>query len=112
MSAGTNATTAATLPNVSQTMSKLGFRPVNPFGLLNHITASFGTLIQVVFAWIYFLSEIAVLVGVIVFLVGSIGHHSRIKRTGGHIILYSILGFIAATILPGVIVAINNNLHA
>ncbi|WP_258111619.1 hypothetical protein [Alicyclobacillus sp. SP_1] len=104
-----NATTSP-LPNVSNTLGKLGFHPINPMTFLDQITQSFGTLIQTVFSWIYFLSEIAVLVGALVFVVGAIGHNSRIKRTGAHIVLYAILGFIASIVLPGVLVAINDHL--
>lgn len=104
-------TTTISPPNLDQSIERLGFKPVDPFRLLNEITGTFGTVIQVFFAWVYFLSEIAVLAGAIVYMVGAIGHHSRIKRAGAHMVLYAILGFIAAVILPGVIVAINQHFH-
>lgn len=103
--------TAMAPVNLNQTMKNFGFRPIDPFGLLNDVTHSFGVLIQEVFAWVYFLSEITILVGVLVYLVGAIGHHSRVKRTGAQIVLYSIVGFFAAVILPGVIVAIDSHFH-
>lgn len=99
------------LPNLNHTMAGLGFRPVDPFGLLNSVTKSFGVLIQQIFAWVYFLSEIAILLGVVVYLLGAIGHHNQIKRTGAHMVLYAIFGFCAAVILPGIIVAINTHFH-
>lgn len=107
----TAASNALSLPNLNHTMTGLGFRPVDPFGLLNSVTQSFGVLIQQVFAWVYFLSEIAILVGVVVFLLGAIAHHNQIKRTGAHVVLYAIFGFLAAVIIPGIIVAINAHFH-
>lgn len=107
-----SASTSFSPPDVNQTMLGLGFKPVNLFSLLNHITSSFGTLIQTIFAWVYFLSEVAILVGALVYMVGAIGHHSKIKRSGALIVLYAILGFIAAVLLPGVIVAVDSNLHS
>jgi len=100
------------IPNMNNTMSQLGFKPVNPFGLLNDITKSFGIVIQEIFAWVYFLSEIAILIGVVIWLIGAIAHHSRIKRTGAQVILFSILGFAAAVILPGIIVVMNRQFHS
>ncbi|MDP9729375.1 hypothetical protein ACOJUR_15700 [Alicyclobacillus tolerans] len=102
---------APQIPNVTNTLGQLGFHPINPFTFLSQITHSFGSLIETVFAWIYYLSEIAVLVGALVFVVGAIGHNSRIKRTGAHIVLYAILGFVASILLPGILVSINNHLH-
>ncbi|MCL6441899.1 MAG: hypothetical protein K6T83_00290 [Alicyclobacillus sp.] len=102
---------AYTSINVNQTMSNLGIKPVDPFALLLHVTNSFGTIIQITFSWIYFLSEVAVLVGALVFMVGAIGHHGRIKQVGTRIALYALVGFVAAIILPGVILSINNTLH-
>ncbi|MCL6600280.1 MAG: hypothetical protein K6T81_16310 [Alicyclobacillus macrosporangiidus] len=102
---------AAAIPDLTQTMSKLGFRPVNPWSLMGNVTMSFATLIQVVFSWVFFFSEIAVLIGALVYIAGAIGSHSRIKRVGAHMVLYAIVGFAASVILPGVIVAINNNFH-
>lgn len=98
--------------NLDHTMTGLGFRPVDPFGLLNSVTKSFGLVIQEIFAWVYFLSEIGVLIGLIVFLGGAIGHDGRVKRAGALIALYAILGFLAAVILPGVIVAIDSHFHS
>jgi len=102
---------SASTSGFTQTLAQLGFKPVDPWGLLSHITSTFGSLIAVVFSWVYFLSEMGVLVGALVYLTGSIGSHSRIKRVGMHIVLYAILGFLAAVILPGVIVSINNSFH-
>lgn len=104
MSSSNSTSNALALPNINNTMTGLGFKPVNPFGLLNSITNSFGVVIQEIFAWVYFLSEIAILIGVVVWLIGAIGHQSRVKRVGAQIIVYSILGFLAAVILPGIIV--------
>jgi len=98
----------STASNVTQTITQLGFAPVNPWALLNRVTSGFGHLIEVVFAWVYFLSEIGVLAGALVWLVGSIGSHARIKRTGAHITLYAIVGFLAAVILPGVVLALDS----
>jgi hypothetical protein len=92
-------------------MNHLGFRPIDPFHLLNSITSSFGTLIATIFSWIYFLAELGVLIGAFVWLLGAAFHHNGVKRTGAHMILYAIIGFLAAVILPGVIVAINSYFH-
>lgn len=97
--------------NLNQTMKGLGFQPVDPFGLLANITKSFGLVIQEVFSWVYFLAEIGVFVGLIVFIGGAIAHNARVRRTGSLIVLYAILGFFAAVILPGVIVAIDSHFH-
>lgn len=103
---------ALTPLNLNQTMKGLGFRPVDPFGLLAGITKSFGLVIQEVFSWVYFLAEVGVFVGLLVFIGGAIGHNARVRRTGSLIVLYAILGFFAAVILPGVIVAIDSHFRA
>ncbi len=98
-------------PDLSAQLGHMGFNPVNLFSLLSHVTNSFASLIQVIFDWVFFLAEIGVLIGVLVWIVGAIAHHNRIKGTGAHITAYSILGFFVAVIAPGVIVAINNGFH-
>ncbi len=100
-----------TPPNLTHIMGGLGFKSVNPFGLLNHITSSFATFIQTIFAWVFFLSELAVLMGAIVFVGGAIAHQSRWKQTGTRMVLYAILGFFVAVLAPGAIMAISSNFH-
>lgn len=96
---------------VTHTMQSFGFHQVDPMSILAQLTGTFGTIVQVLFQWIYFLSEIGILVGALAFVFGAIGHHSRTKATGVRIVGFSILGFVLAVVLPGVILAINGQFH-
>lgn len=110
----TGATTSSSLraignlgDQVTRTMQSFGFRQVDPMTVLAQLTGTFGTIVQYLFQWIYFLSEIGILVGALAFVFGAIGHHARTKGMGVRIVGFSILGFVLAVVLPGVILAIN-----
>ncbi len=107
-----SATSSLKPPHLTSIMNTLGFKAVDPFNLLNHVTTSFATVIEAVFAWVFFLSELAVLVGAIVFVAGAFGHSSKTKQMGAHMVLYAILGFFVAVVAPGAVMAINNGFHS
>ncbi|MHB1681216.1 MAG: hypothetical protein ACYCYO_00110 [Bacilli bacterium] len=97
--------------NVTQEMQKLGFHPVNLFALMNGVTGSLGQVVQAIFSWIYFLAEIGILVGALVFLVGAGFHHAKVKGSGARIVVWSVAGFVIAVVMPGVVLAIDSGLH-
>ena len=97
--------------SVTKTLQSFGFRAMNPLTLLSGMTGGFAQIVQILFSWIYFLSEIGILAGALVFLFGAIGHHGRIKGTGVRVIGFSVFGFVLAVILPGVVLALNSQLH-
>jgi len=97
--------------DVTSQLKSFGFKSVNLFQLLYHATTGFGKLVEVFFAWVYFASELGVIIGALIFLFGSIGHHSGIKQAGGRTIMYSVIGFMAALLVPGLIIGAYGQFH-
>jgi hypothetical protein len=107
----TNSSYTAMPTTPDQWLAKLGFRSVQPQQLVNNISQMFGNVLGDVFAWTYFLSELTALVGVLVWLVGIIGHHPRVKQVGRHMILYSVIAFLAALLVPGLFISFYKHFH-
>jgi hypothetical protein len=95
---------------VTSGLTKFGFKPVSFFGLLNNVLGMGDKFISDMFSIVYLLSIIGGLAGAIVFVVGAMSHHNRWKGNGAKMVGFSVLGFVAAIIIPGLILSIKSKL--
>ena len=88
-------------------MARLGIHPINPLQLMAHLTGAAGTVFAQLFTWCYMLSEIGILVGAFVFLIGAGVHARRTKGAGARMVAFSVAGFVISIVGPGVVMAIS-----
>lgn len=96
---------------VTNQLKQFGFKPTDMFGLLHHITASGGQLIEIMFSWVYLISVLGGLTGAMVIGVGAVFHHNRWKQNGARILLFSVIAFLVAVIAPGLILGIDQHFN-
>ncbi len=89
-------------------LARLGIHAVNPLQLVTHLTGAAGVFFAELFTWAYMLSEIGILFGAIVFLVGAGVHARRAKGAGARMVVFSIAGFLISIFGPGVVMAISS----
>lgn len=88
-------------------MAKLGIHPINPLQLMTHLSGAAGAVFAQLFTWCYMLSEIGILVGAFVFLIGAGVHARRTKGAGARMVAFSVAGFVISMVGPGVVMAIS-----
>ena len=92
---------------LNELQSRLGVHSVNVGNMIANGTNAFVSLIITAMTWIYLAAELGILIGALVWVVGSLFHQRTWRATGGRIVIFSLMGFVIGMIGPGVVLSIN-----